>query len=283
MKKEIYQNENYDFYAKVHIIFITSSAHTFALLDPANLPTQPIAIDVWILRNQNVILTTKYQSDSGLNWQFSTFTQGLKSRFNQDITFTKQAFNQVLVLRNSIFSFANFDSEEMFLCKNSSHLFKVAVLFAQIIEQENSFLTELTSFQSMLYKAKILTTTILPIGSTRPKRDEIIVQTKNLTVQSSAKMSNIKRLRRNIGDIFSPYSVTSIGDTANQNYKRMNQNFQTIHITEQKLSHAQKSLADNIDNLQSHEIGLLKKEIFLELRTLKDSSLNDFIFDRLMI
>ena len=242
MKKEIHQNENYEFYAKIHIIFITSSAHTFALLDPANLPIQPIAIDVWILRNQNVILTTKYQSDSGLNWQFSTFTQGLKSRFNQDITFTKQAFNQVLVLRNSIFSFANFDSEEMFLCKNSSHLFKVAVLFAQIIEQENSFLTELTSFQSMLYKAKILTTTILPIGSTRPKRDEIIVQTKNLTVQSSAKMSNIKRLRRNIGDIFSPYSVTSIGDTANQNYKRMNHNFQTIHITEQKLSHAQKTI-----------------------------------------
>ena len=38
-------------------------------------------------------------------------------------------------------------------------------------------------------------------------------------------------------------------------------------------------MADNIDNLQTHEIELLKKEIYLELRTLTDSSLNDFIFD----
>ena len=154
MKKEIYQNENYDFYAKIHIIFITSSAHTFALLDPANLPIQPIAIDVWILRNQNVILTTKYQSDSGLNWQFSTFTQGLKSRFNQDITFTKQAFNQVLVLRNSIFSFANFDSEEMFLCKNSSHLFKVAILFAQILNKKILSSQNLLLFNQCCIKQK---------------------------------------------------------------------------------------------------------------------------------
>ena len=233
LRKEIYQDDKYDFYAKVHIIFMTSSAHTFALLDPSNLPTESIAIDVWILRNQNVILTTKYQSDSGLNWQFSTSTQGLKSRFHQEITFSQQAYNQVLVLRNGMFSFTSFDSTEMFLCKNSSHLFHMAILFGQIIEQEIDFLTELTAFQSMLYKAKILTTTtILPIGTTRPKRNEIIVQTKNSTVQSSAKTSNIKRLRRNIGDIFSPYSVTSIGDTANSNYKRMNNNFKTIHITE---------------------------------------------------
>ena len=59
----------------------------------------------------------------------------------------------------------------------------------------------------------------------------------------------------------------------------MNKNFKTIHITEKKLSHAQQSLATNIDNLQKHEIELLKKEIYLELRTLTDSSLNDFIFD----
>ena len=180
---------------------MTSSAHTFALLDPSNLPTESIAIDVWILRNQNVILTTKYQTDSGLNWQFSTFTQGLKSRFHQDITFSQQAYNQVLVLRNGIFSFTSFDSTEMFLCKNSSHLYQVAILFGQIIEQENAFLTELTAFQSMLYTAKILTTTILPIVTTRTKRNVIRVQTKNSTVQTSAKTSNIKRLRRNIGDI----------------------------------------------------------------------------------
>ena len=148
LRKEIYQDDNYNFHAKVHIIFMTSSAHTFALLDPSNLPTGSIAIDVWILRNQNVILTTKYQTDSGQNWQFSTFTKDLKSNFQQDITVSQQAYNQVLVLRNGIFSFISFDSTDMFLIgKNSSHLFQVAILFGQIIEQENAFLTELTSFQ----------------------------------------------------------------------------------------------------------------------------------------
>ena len=33
------------------------------------------------------------------------------------------------------------------------------------------------------------------------------------------------------------------------------------------------------NDLQSHEIDLLKKEIYLELRTLKETALNSFIFD----
>ena len=272
LKKEIYQDKTFQFHARIKIIFMTRSSHTFALLDPASLPTENVVLDVWVLRNQDVILTTGYQTDNGLNWEFSTFIQNMRTNYQQEIIIVKQQYNQVLVLKSGIFSMENFNSTDMYLAKNSSHLFQVATLFDQIIEQENSFLTELQTFQNMLNKAEILTTTstVPPKVPTKTKRDIIGAKIKN-----SAQI----RIKRNIGDIFSPYSTTSIGDTANSNYKRMNHNFAKIHITEKKLTHAQQSLSKNIGSLQKHEIELLKKEIFLELRTLTDSALNDFIFD----
>ena len=181
LKKEIFQDKDFNYHARIHIIFMTSSSHPFALLDPAALPSENIVIDVWILRGQDVILTTLYQTDTGLNWKFDIFIQNMKSEFQQDIVISRQQHNQVLVLKNGIFSFANFDSTDMYLAKNSSHLFQVATLFDQIIEQENSFLSELNSFQSMLNQAEILTTTstIPPTVSTRPKRNIIGAQNQN--------------------------------------------------------------------------------------------------------
>ena len=79
LEKEIYQDEQFNFHAKISIIFMTNSANTFALLDPENLPTGNTAIDVWILRNQKVILSKEYDADSGLNWQFSTFETNIKT------------------------------------------------------------------------------------------------------------------------------------------------------------------------------------------------------------
>ena len=136
----------YQYYAKVHIIFMSSSAFTFALLDPTDLPSSDVAIDVWVIRNQDVILTQHYKHDAGLNWQFTKFIEDLETRFHQPISVQKQDFNQVLVLRNQQFSFVNFDSNDMYLCKNTTHLAHLATLFSQIIEQETSFLDELNSF-----------------------------------------------------------------------------------------------------------------------------------------
>ena len=59
----------------------------------------------------------------------------------------------------------------------------------------------------------------------------------------------------------------------------MNKNFNSIHLAESKLAHAQNSLSTNFLELQDHEKLLLRKEIFLELRTLKESTLNSFIFE----
>ena len=49
--------------------------------------------------------------------------------------------------------------------------------------------------------------------------------------------------KRSITDIFTPYSVSSIGDTANRNFLAMNSNFQKIQATESKLAHQQQQLA----------------------------------------
>ena len=140
----------YEYYAKIHIIFMASSAFTFALLDPTALPSSNVAIDVWVIRNQDVILTQHYKHDAGLNWQFPTFVDNLKTRFHQTISVQMQDFNQILVLRNQQFSFVNLDSDDMYLCKNTTNLNHIVTLFSQIIEQETSFLNELNSFHLML-------------------------------------------------------------------------------------------------------------------------------------
>ena len=159
LQKEIYVNAEYQILAKVHIIFMASAGYTFALLDPLNLPSFNVAIDVWIVRGQNVILTQHYNHDAGLNWQFLKFIENLTSRFHQTITVTTQDFNQILVLRNQQFSFVNIDSDDMYLCKNTTNLAHIATLFSQIIEQETSFWNELNSFHLMLQQANIVTTT----------------------------------------------------------------------------------------------------------------------------
>jgi hypothetical protein len=89
----------------------------------------------------------------------------------------------------------------------------------------------------------------------------------------------LNRTRRNIFDIFTPYSINDLGTTANQNYKLMNRNFKQIHITEEKLSHAQRTLHEQYNTLNTKEMILFRKELYLELRTLKTTFYSDFIFD----
>ena len=146
LKNEIYLDTTYRYHAKLPIIFMASSALNFATLDPNDLPSSNVAVDIYVIRNQDVILSQFFHNDTALNWQFPKFVSDFKKRFGQDITVSKQNYNQILVIRNLEFSFVDFDSNDMFLCKNSTHLAQIATLFSQIIEQENSFLLQLKSF-----------------------------------------------------------------------------------------------------------------------------------------
>ena len=156
LRHEVYLDKTYRYHAKLPIIFMASAALNFATLKPNNLPDSDAAVDVYIIRGQDVILSQFFHNDTALNWQFDKFVTDFKNRFNQDIVVSKQNYNQILVLRNSQFSFVDFNHPNMFLCKNSTRLSQIALLFSQIIEQENAFLLQLTSFQSMLQSAEIL-------------------------------------------------------------------------------------------------------------------------------
>ena len=99
---------------------MASSAYNFAVLEPDDLPSSNVAVDVWVIRNQDVILSQFYHNDTALNWQFPKFIADFKMRIGQTISVTKQDFNQVLVIRDKQLSFVNFNSNDMFLCKNST-------------------------------------------------------------------------------------------------------------------------------------------------------------------
>ena len=63
---------------------MTSSAYDFKQLQPAALPMLPSAIDVWILRGQEILLTRDWVSaDQVVNMNFSGFEPQSKTVFSQ--------------------------------------------------------------------------------------------------------------------------------------------------------------------------------------------------------
>jgi hypothetical protein len=85
----IFLDKEFNYHAQIHLIFMSSAAHNFALLDPTSLPLGKLAIDVWIIRNQDVILTQLYkdtlqkrasfiQTCFNLNQEFSFSNEEIK-------------------------------------------------------------------------------------------------------------------------------------------------------------------------------------------------------------
>ena len=71
--------------------------------------------------------------------------------------------------------------------------------------------------------------------------------------------------KRSITNIFTPYSIMSIGDTAKRNFIARNSNFHTIQASELKLAHQQSQLATNFNLMQKEERQLAHKELYIEL------------------
>ena len=102
------------------------------------------------------------------------------------------------------------DTTETYLAKNNQALNQVSTLLSQILAQELNFLNQLNTFQTMLQSADVFTTptTLIPTES-RPKRN-ILIKPKPLAREHSV-------TKRSILDIFTPYSLSHVGDTANEN------------------------------------------------------------------
>ncbi len=162
------------------------------------------------------------------------------------------------------------DTQKTYIAQNNPPLTQVSAVLGKIIAQELDFRKQLTTFQIMLQSADVLKS---PISRTQdaPRQQPV-------AVPISQNQTGHSLLKRSILDIFTPYSLNTVGDTANDNYRIMNRNFHDVHDTELKLSHQQTVLYENLGELTSQQLDVAQKELYLELRSLKTRYFQDFLF-----
>ena len=106
-------------------------------MEPAALPLLPSAIDVWILRGQDNLLTRDWASeDQVVNMKFSGFEKQIKTTFSQTVKPTVQPFNQGLVIIDQKLQFLKMESSLVFEVNATSDLRRVFTTLYQIIDQE---------------------------------------------------------------------------------------------------------------------------------------------------
>ena len=146
-------------------------------------------------------------------------------------------------------------------------------VFSQLINQDQRFLNQMNSFMSMLVASEVFqpTSTANPQSSQVSKRAvKPLKAVSGLQFKLNSVFSRVStdilnstigkiRNKRDIADIFSPYSVQSIGDTAAENYAKLNLNFDQIHHTEERLSHQQTVLAQTFKSLNDGEKQVKRK------------------------
>ena len=234
LKKEIHFNDNNMIMTRLDIAFMTGASFDFKFLRPDNLPSVASSIDVWILRGQDILLTKDWAADDQIvNMKFTGFSQSISNTFSQTVTPTVQPFNQGLVIIDQIFQFVKMESNDAFQVNSTADLDQVFRTITQIVDQEINFLSQLKSFEAMLHTANVFTTEA-PVSIPQSVRSIVkrntftnaeVVETR----QARVWRSRIRKVR-SLADIFTPYSVSSIGDTANQNYLKMNRNFKSVHV-----------------------------------------------------
>jgi hypothetical protein len=214
--------------------------------------------------------------------KFAGFSKQISDTFSQTLIPQVQPFNQGLVIVNKMFQFVKMESRSTFEVNSTSDLDQVFRTLTQIIGQENNFLTQLKFFKVMLHNSDVFTTST-PVNLPTPQKSR--VKRNTISSHGVVEADEISPWReticsvRSLADIITPYSVSSIGDTANSNYLKMNRNFVSVHVTEQKLAHQQKILSTDFHSMNLNQKKVARKELFLELRSFKTQSLNNFMFE----
>ena len=97
-----------------------------SFLQPAALPILPTAIDLWILRDQEILLTQDWLAeDQVINMNFSGFETQVKTVFSQSLKPTVQPFNQGLVIIDKRLQFLTMESSLVFEVDATSDLKRV--------------------------------------------------------------------------------------------------------------------------------------------------------------
>ena len=128
-------------------------------------------------------------------------------KFSQDIVPSTKSYNQALVVQDGIIQFVPMNTTDTFIAGDTIALKRVQTLLGKIIEQELDFLAQLNSFKDLLQSAGVIS------------KDKVVEKIQVSNGESASQLSSNESIvtynMRSIGDIFTPYSVTSIGDTAN--------------------------------------------------------------------
>ena len=82
LKKKIVKDDDH-FGAPINIFFICSAPILINDLDPANLLTNSTAFDMYVLRNQNIVLTTTWMIAQTITMNFANCIKEINDRFSQ--------------------------------------------------------------------------------------------------------------------------------------------------------------------------------------------------------
>jgi hypothetical protein len=234
------------------LAFMTNSEYHYSKYDVHTLPENAL-FSAWILKNELTILSHKVNTDQILHFTFQTFKTMINHGFSQNIEIKQQDFIQIFVVNKSKLQFISFHADALFNVQLTSSVLIVNNLFQNIIQKESQFLDQIEAFQTMLKTSEII--------STASPTEQVVIPSVE---------------KRSILDIFSPYSVGNLADTANVNYKLINRNFKQAHSAEKKLSHRQFVLASQFNQYSGAQKITQQKEIYLEMHQFKTDILFSF-------
>ena len=177
LQKKMQSKQEY-YSSPLNLIFLASAPISINKLDPLKLTDLPLALDMYILKDQSLVLTSTWVEDILITLDFNVCQTKIEERFSQKISVIQQPFDQALVIKNKVFMFVNMDSDENFYGKKTPDLQRIYTILQHIISQEKSFLTQLANFNEMLKKADIFPAHIpkrkrsvprINLGATSPK------------------------------------------------------------------------------------------------------------------
>ena len=81
----------------------------------SSLPIEPISLDMFILRDQEIVITSNWVIDQTITMGFPGRIEAINQRFSQVLVLVKQPFNQALVLIDQEFQFVNMNHSLKFM------------------------------------------------------------------------------------------------------------------------------------------------------------------------
>ena len=99
------------FSSPLNLIFLASAPISIDKLDPLQLPNLPLSLDMYILKDQSLVLTSTWVEDIIITLDFNICKTKLYERFSQHVFINKQPYDQALVIKNKILMFIDMDSD----------------------------------------------------------------------------------------------------------------------------------------------------------------------------